>query len=65
MERDEGSGWPNGQTNLVSVFHELSQLFCHFINATVSHLCQVEPSSHSTKELYGVAFMLMFNGTVL
>ena len=36
-EGDEGGHWPNCQTNLVLVHHELSLLFCHFINTTAYH----------------------------
>ena len=51
-EGDEGGHWPNCQTNLVLVHHELSLLFCHFINTTAYHFGRYKPSSPSTKELH-------------
>ena len=44
IEGDEGSYLPNCNSNLVITLHELSLLFCNFINTSAYRLGRYEPS---------------------
>ena len=55
VEAHECFRWPNWQTNLVVIVHDLSLLLCHFTNTTTYHLGYHRASSPYTKELHGAA----------